>query len=74
VRRTWVDVADVVLGAAMLLVAVLAGADGRLLDSTLAAVLGLAWGARGVAGLRRRPLRVGLRPGGSSGSPRPATR
>jgi hypothetical protein len=73
VRRTWVDVADVVLGAALLVVAVVSGAGGRPLEAVLAAVLGVAWGARGVVGLRRR-VGAAQVPAGTPGSPLPATR
>ena len=72
-RRTWVDVADVVLGAALLVVAVVAGTGGRPLEAVLAAVLGVAWGARGVVGLRRRVSAAPI-PAATPGSPLPATR
>ncbi|WP_157873504.1 hypothetical protein [Kineococcus radiotolerans] len=75
-RRTWVNVADVVLGAALLVAAVAAGAGGRPLEAVAAVVLGLAWGVRGAVGLRRGTgpaPDLGPAPAGPAG-PLPATR
>lgn len=74
VRRTWVDVADVVLALGLCAVAALAVVDGRLPEAGLAFVLALAWGARGVVAIRRRALSAAHRPAGRSGTHRPATR